>query len=155
MTFESDWRKAKRILDEAGAEFTVDITREATEPRRGDERFLIHYRKLTPVVYTSVADHGVLLTLRYLCEPRQRRGSAGDLWERVLDAFAAEPDVVLAYPTQRVNLDREIRAQGGAAPEGATRDLHIRELTLSLRHLRPRSVIEYSQHLGSPYELES
>jgi small-conductance mechanosensitive channel len=120
VTFESDWRKAKQILDELAEEFTVDITQEATRPRRREERFLIHYRKLTPVVYVTVVDHGVLLTLRYLCEPRQRRGTAGDLWERILDAFAAEPSVALAYPTQRINLDREVRAAPPEAPaEGA------------------------------------
>lgn len=112
VTFESDWKKAKSILDEVAEEFTVDLTKEAHEPRKRDEeRFLIHYRKLTPVVYTSVVDHGVLLTLRYLCRPRERRGTAGDLWERILHAFREAPDVVLAYPTQRINLDQEVRAQ--------------------------------------------
>lgn len=118
VTFESDWKKAKRILDQVAEEFAIDITQEATQPRRrGDERFLIHYRKLTPVVYVSVVDHGVLLTLRYLCRPRERRGTGGTLWELILDAFAAEPDVVLAYPTQRINLDSEVRAP--ARPDGA------------------------------------
>ena len=90
----------------------MDITREAHGPqRRGDQRFLIHYRKLTPVVYTSVVDSGVLLTLRYVCKLRGRRETAGELWERILEAFAKAPDVTLAYPTQRINLDREVRAQ--------------------------------------------
>jgi small-conductance mechanosensitive channel len=123
VTFESDWKKARRILDQIAAEYTVDITQESTRPKRRDERFLIHYRKLTPMVYVSVVDHGVLLTLRYLCAPRERRGSGGDLWERILDAFAAAPDVALAYPTQRINLDREVRADRTAdpsAPRGAS-----------------------------------
>lgn len=114
VTFESDWRRAKQILDDVARDYTVDITREALEPRlRDQERFLIHYRKLTPVVYTSVVDSGVLLTLRYLCRPRERRGTAGELWEHILDAFAQAPDVTLAYPTRRINLDREVRAQEG------------------------------------------
>jgi len=123
VTFESDWRKAKRVLDEVSEEFAIDLTKEADEPRKRDEeRFLIHYRKLTPVVYVSVADHGVLLTLRYLCRPRERRGTAADLWERILDQFSALPDVVLAYPTQRINLDREVRASATEPPEAVPRD---------------------------------
>lgn len=110
VTFESDWRKAKRVLDAVAEDFTIDITREATAPKRGEERFLIHYRKLTPIVYVSVVDHGVLLTLRYLCRPRERRGTGGNLWEHILEAFEKEPDIQLAYPTQRINLDREVRA---------------------------------------------
>ena len=74
-------------------------------------------------MYLSVVDHGVLLTLRYLCRPRQRRGTAADLWERILDRFDSMPDVVLAYPTQRVRLDREVRATATDAPtEAVSRD---------------------------------
>jgi small-conductance mechanosensitive channel len=112
ITFESDWRKAKGLVDRVAEEFTVDITREAHGPQpRGEQRFLIHYRKLTPVVYVSVKDSGVQLTLRYLCRPRERRGTSGELWERILDAFAAADDVTLAYPTQRINLTREVLAE--------------------------------------------
>jgi small-conductance mechanosensitive channel len=109
VTFESDWRKAKTLLGEIAADLTVDITREAHEPaKRAEHRFLIRYRKLTPVVYVSVRDSGVLLTLRYLCRPRERRGTAGELWEKLLDTYAEHPDVTLAYPTQRVNLARSV-----------------------------------------------
>ena len=138
VTFESDWRKAKRLLEELADEFTVDITREATRPRKRDEeRFLIHYRKLTPVVYVSVVDHGVLLTLRYLCRPRERRGTGATLWERILDAFGAHADVVLAYPTQRVNLARDVRAEdvAGAADVGGRAAL--RGLAASVPIARP------------------
>ncbi|KPJ83044.1 MAG: hypothetical protein AMS19_05750 [Gemmatimonas sp. SG8_23] len=108
VTFESDWRKAKGMLEEIAADHTVDITREAHRPTPGqEERFLIRYRKLTPVVYVSVEDSGVLLTLRYLCEPRERRGTGSELWERILDAFDEHEDITLAYPTKRVNLSRE------------------------------------------------
>ena len=111
VTFESDWRRAKRILESVAAEYAVDITREADEARPPrEQRFLIHYRKLTPIVYVSVEDSGVLLTLRYLCRPRERRGTGGALWELILDAFQAADDVQLAYPTQRVNLSREVLA---------------------------------------------
>jgi small-conductance mechanosensitive channel len=111
VTFESEWQKAKAMLGAIADDFAVEITREATNPHRaGDTRFLIHFRKLTPVVYTSVEPSGVLLTLRYLCRPRERRGTAGQLWERILVAFATEPDIHFAYPTQRINLGREVLA---------------------------------------------
>ena len=62
---------------------------------------MIHYSKLTPTVYTSVKESGVLLTIRYLCEPRRRRGSEETIWEDILNAFAAYSDIDFAYPTQR------------------------------------------------------
>ena len=60
------------------------------------------------MVYVAVAEGGVELTLRYPCRPWERRGSGSELWERVPDAFNRYPDVTLAYPTQRLNLAREI-----------------------------------------------
>lgn len=118
VTFESDWRKGKALLEELAVDLTVDITREAHKPaNRGESRFLIRYRKLTPVVYVSIEDSGVMLTLRYLCRPRERRGSASELWERLLDLLAVNPEVVLAYPTQRINITREVLADG--APDSS------------------------------------
>lgn len=118
VTFESNWRRAKALLEELAEDHTVDLSKEAHRGRgRGEQRFLIRYRKLTPVVYVAIADSGVELTLRYLCRPRERRGSGSALWERVLDAFDRHPDVVLAYPTQRVNLSREVLSEPFEAPE--------------------------------------
>lgn len=108
LTFESNWRKAKHLITELASDLTVDITREAARPEnRGELRFLIRYRKLTPVVYTSVENSGVLLTLRFLTRPRERRGTMSEMWERLLDVIDEQPDVALAYPTQRINLGRE------------------------------------------------
>lgn len=55
----------------------------------------------TPTVYTDVKASGVNLTIRYLVDPRQRRGTEQKMWEDILDAFAAEPNIELAYPTTR------------------------------------------------------
>lgn len=118
VTFESDWRKAKELIRELADDLTVEITREATGPQgRVEPRFLIRYRKLTPVVYTSVEDSGVLLTLRYLSRPRERRGTSSEMWERLLEMIAEHPDIALAYPTQRLNLSRE-RLAGRPPVEG-------------------------------------
>jgi len=62
---------------------------------------MIFYSKLTPTVYTSVRDCGVLLTIRYLCDPRRRRSTEESIWEDILHAFADNDDIDFAYPTQR------------------------------------------------------
>ncbi len=69
--------------------------------REAAKKFMIFYNKLTPMVYTTVKDSGVLLTIRYLCDPRKRRGSEQEIWENILDAFAAHDTIDFAYPTQR------------------------------------------------------
>ena len=103
VTFESDWKKAKGLLEEIAQDLAVEVKRDESAARRGDaDRFLIRYRKLTPIVYTTVVDSGILLTLRYICGPRERRGTGAVLWERILDSFAGHSDIEFAYPTQRM-----------------------------------------------------
>lgn len=117
LTFESDWRKAKGILEEIAGREVTDVGQEAERTlKQSTKRFLIHYKKLTPMVYTSVQDSGVLLTLRYLTRPRERRGTEQALWELILDAFAAQPDIGFAYPTQRVYLN-PLEGKSGARAE--------------------------------------
>ena len=56
------------------------------------------------------------MTIRYLCDPRHRRGSEQEIWEAILDAFAAHDDIDFAYPTQRYyHNDRE--GKPGTRPE--------------------------------------
>jgi len=102
VTFESDWRGAKGILEEIVNRHAEHLGEDAERRlREASSRYMIFFSVLTPRVYTSVRDSGVLLTVRYLCDPRKRRGSEEAIWEAILDAFAARPDVDLAYPTQR------------------------------------------------------
>lgn len=102
VTFESNWKKAKEILLDIAARHAEGRSAQAAERvREAARRFMIVFSKLTPTVYTSVRENGVRLTVRYLCEPRRRRGSEQAIWEDVLEAFFREPDIDFAYPTQR------------------------------------------------------
>jgi small-conductance mechanosensitive channel len=102
ITFESNWEKAKEILQKIGSKHAEHLSESAKKKLRDAARkFLIFYSKLTPTVYTSVKDSGVLLTMRYLCEPRRRRGSEHAIWEDILCEFNKCPDYDFAYPTQR------------------------------------------------------
>lgn len=102
ITFESDWRAAKQILqaiaDELGRPLTGAAERALLEASR---RYLIFYSTLSPAVYTAMQPSGVLLTIRYLCEVRRRRGSSEAFWERILEAVGEHPNIEFAYPTQR------------------------------------------------------
>lgn len=102
ITFESDWEKAKEILKKTGNEHSQHLSKAAEKRiKEASRKFLIFYSKLTPTVYTSVKDSGVLLTMRYLCEPRNRRGTQEKIWESILKEFSRCPDIDFAYPTQR------------------------------------------------------
>jgi small-conductance mechanosensitive channel len=102
VTFESDWQLAERLLTRIVHEHAEHLTESAQEGvRLAARRFMIHYTTLSPKVYVSVKDSGVMLTLRYLCNPRQRRGSEERIWKEVLKAFADEDTIDFAYPTIR------------------------------------------------------
>jgi small-conductance mechanosensitive channel len=102
VTFESNWEAAKEILGEIAAKYGEAPSGAAAEQiKRAASTKLIIINKLTPIVYTSVKDSGVMLTVRYLCNTRRRRGSEQSIWEDVLRAFAKRDDIDFAYPTQR------------------------------------------------------
>lgn len=103
ITFESNWEKAKRILQEIADRHAGHLAAEAERRvREASDQFMIIYSTLTPAVYTSVREFGILLTIRYLCEPRRRRPTTEAIWEDILRAFAEHDDIAFAYPTQRV-----------------------------------------------------
>ncbi len=124
ITFESDWRRAKMLLLEMVAEASVETSQVAAEySRKEASGMLISPGTVTATVYTSVLDHGICLSMRFLTDPRQRRGFDQTLWEGALDIMSNEPNIELAYPTQRlVGLEREPQAYAGA-PSRAHREL--------------------------------
>jgi small-conductance mechanosensitive channel len=102
LTFESDWEKGKVILDKIAQKHAEHLS-EYAEKRiiEASKKFMIYYKHLTPKVYTTVRDSGVLLTIRYLSDPRKRRGTENAIWEDILREFAQYPEIEFAYPTRR------------------------------------------------------
>ena len=102
ITFESDWKKAKGILEKIVDDDSFVVAEEVERQlRRAASRYLIYSGKVTPIVYTTVRDSGVLLTVRYMTKPKTRRGTEQQLWEQILEQFAENDDIELAYPTTR------------------------------------------------------
>ena len=102
LTFESDWKLAKDLLNSIVRDHAENLSADA-EKRiiEASKKYMIFYQYLTPIVYTSVRDSGILLTMRYICDARKRRNSEHEIWEDVLNAFARQGEIEFAYPTQR------------------------------------------------------
>lgn len=102
VTFESNWRKARDILQQIVDLHAEDLSADAEKKIiEASKKYMIFYQYLTPIVYTSVKESGILLTLRYICDARKRRVTEHEIWEDVLKAFAAQKEIEFAYPTQR------------------------------------------------------
>lgn len=118
VTFESNWKKAKKILEEVVDENMQEFVEQAREEvKKAEKSYLIQYRYLTPIVYTSVKDSGINLSIRYLSDPRRRRGVSQAIWESVLDRFDEHDDIDFAYPTIRY-YDNPTEGKPGTTPSG-------------------------------------
>ena len=120
VTFESDWRLAEKLILEALQEEAPDVERTAgPRIRETARRYSIRIGALTPTVYVSVKDSGVLLTARFLVETRTRRGREDRVWRAILTKFAEAPTVELAYPTVRTYLHDPVQLERVDAREGS------------------------------------
>ena len=108
ITFESDWRRAKGLLERILEEKVVSVSEEASRfIREASRKFLIRSANVSPVVHTRIVENGVELGLRYVCEARSRRKSTESVCEAVLEAFGAEPSIDFAYKTTRIFRETE------------------------------------------------
>jgi small-conductance mechanosensitive channel len=122
VTFESNWEKAKTILQEIGIRHAEHLSPHAEERiREASRKFMIFYTKLSPTVYTTVKDCGVLLTVRYISEPRRRRDSEQAIWEEILKEFDKCADIDFAYPTQRF-FNNVLEGKSGTKPSTSIED---------------------------------
>jgi len=118
ITFESDWKKAKKILQDIADDVCQEFVNQAREEvKKAEKSYLIQYRYLTPIVYTSVKDSGINLTIRYLSNPRTRRGISQMLWETILNRFEEHDDIDFAYPTVRY-YNNPTEGKPGTIPDG-------------------------------------
>jgi small-conductance mechanosensitive channel len=102
VTFESNWESARDILGKIINQHAEHLTGTVEKQiKEATKKYLITYVQLTPIVYTSVLDSGVLLTIRYLCDVHKRRDSEHVIWEDILKEFGKTKDVEFAYPTTR------------------------------------------------------
>ena len=107
VTFESDWKKTKEILENVSKTHTAHISKAAKRTFKDITKlFLVYQPNFDPQVYTDVKDSGVMLTIRYLCNPRKRRETAQLIWEDILDKFSENKKIDFAYPTTRFYDDK-------------------------------------------------
>jgi small-conductance mechanosensitive channel len=108
VTHESDWERARDLIEQVGREVTAPDQAEIDSGfRRLGDRYAFRPGITTPIVYVSIAESGIDLKLRYLTHVRQRRTSRDGISRRVLRLFRENPGIEFAYPTSR-SFRREI-----------------------------------------------
>ncbi len=103
VTFDSDWEHARDLIRDIATEATKDVVATASkEISLVQHEYLVNYSVLTPFVYTTIGDSGILLTLRYLCNYKTRRGTTHQLSEQILRMVEGDGRIELAYPSQMI-----------------------------------------------------
>lgn len=107
ITFDSDWRKAKMILENIAHEHLDDFVIDADKQiQKATNKYFIKYNYLSPNVYLDVDDKkGIKLSLRHLTSPRKRRSISVLIWEDILDEFQKESNITFTFPTYRILID--------------------------------------------------
>ena len=103
ITNESNWKKAKDILWKITEKYTSGTSIKAKEHlSETSKKFLINITSLDPTICTKIESSGTLLTIRYLCLPRERRSVHELISEAILEEFGKHEDIDFAYPTHRI-----------------------------------------------------
>jgi small-conductance mechanosensitive channel len=113
VTFESDWRRARDIVLETVQEHAAPLEEVAAELRSTSQEYRLTIDQVVPTVFTRVGDSGVEITGRLAVPYLETRAIEDAVWTDILDGFAAEPKVELAYPTVRTYFEGPVRIQGG------------------------------------------
>ena len=110
VTFESDWKEAKSILNKISIKHAEHVSKAAARKFKETSKLFMMYKPdFNPQVYTKVEDSGILLTIRYLCNPRKRRITSQMIWEDILDSFSKKENIDFAYPTTRFyNINEDV-----------------------------------------------
>lgn len=94
LTLDSDWRKAKDILNQIINEHTLHLSEDAeVKVAEASKKYMLKYNNLTPIIYTKVREGYIYLTVRYLCEPRMRRVTEDAIWIDVLEQLREEGNI--------------------------------------------------------------
>ena len=116
ITFESNWEVAEVIIREVVEALSPSVSemRAFEQLRETSSEYRISFTHLTPTVYLTVQDSGVLLTGRMLVDARTTRTVEQDAWKAILREFGERTDVELAYPTVRTYLEGPIGVRSDA-----------------------------------------
>lgn len=94
LELESNWELAKELFYNIINEHTMMYIEDAkNQIDTAGKEYMICYNNLTPIIYTELKGRGVVLTIRYLCEPRKIRTTEHLIWEDILKVVKVHDDI--------------------------------------------------------------
>lgn len=109
LTFQSNWRKAKNLLQEIATRNGEKISENAEKSIiEASKKFMIFDAKVEPTVYTSTNGNGIVFSIRYMSYYKNKRGLKQKIWEEILSTVEKHDDIEFAYSTHMV-YEREVQ----------------------------------------------
>ncbi|MBU5485830.1 mechanosensitive ion channel family protein [Clostridium sp. MSJ-11] len=92
----SDWKKAKDVLMDVASKELGNIEEEAKEYLDiAAKTHPIYYQNLSHIVYTSMGEGKIILTLRFICRSRNYRNLEHSITEAILSEFEKYNNIYL------------------------------------------------------------
>ena len=90
ITVDSDINKAKKIFLKIVTNNIInkEIPKKMKEEiKNSNSDYRIYYNKLTPIIYTKLVEHKIILTVRFLIHPKKQRNVESEIYEKVIAEF--------------------------------------------------------------------
>lgn len=106
ITFDSNHKKAVHLVKEITKRYSkgyTDITRKQLNKLR--DKYNLRNTNVEPKVFTFIEQNGVRVSVWYLTNAYATLTLRSTISSDIVDAFKEHSDIVIAYPTQTVNVD--------------------------------------------------
>lgn len=118
ITFDSDHKKAIHICKEITKKYSkgyTDITRKQLNKIR--KHYSLKNTNVEPRIYSFIEDNGIKISAWYLTNAYATLTLRSVISTDILDAFLEEDDITIAYPTQKLYVDKEMSKENIASRE--------------------------------------
>ncbi len=108
ITFDSNHKKATHIVKEVTKKYSkgyTDMTRKQLNKLR--DKYSLRNTNVEPRVLTFIEPNGIKVSAWYLTNSYATLTLRSTISADIIDAFKIEKDIVIAYPTQTINVDSE------------------------------------------------
>lgn len=118
ITYDSNHKKAMHLVKEITKRFSkgyTDITRKQLNKLRSN--YSLKNSNVDPRVFSFIAPNGITISVWYLTNAYATLTLRSSISTEIIDAFLAEDDITIAYPTQMLHLEQSAKKTTPFAPQ--------------------------------------
>ncbi|MDD2652944.1 MAG: mechanosensitive ion channel [Sulfurimonas sp.] len=118
ITYDSNHKKAMHLVKEITKKFSkgyTDITRKQLNRLRSN--YSLKNSNVDPRIFSFIAPNGITISAWYLTNAYATLTLRSSISTEIIDAFLAEDDITIAYPTQMLHLEESAKKTPPFAPQ--------------------------------------